>query len=50
MYHTPIRTFNREIKVPESVHSVLEQWIQRDVIEKVKDTREEEEEEDEQEQ
>jgi len=36
--------------VPQSVHSVLEQWIQRDVIEKVEDTREEEEEEDEQEQ
>ncbi|ROL47209.1 hypothetical protein DPX16_19007 [Anabarilius grahami] len=51
MYHTPIRTFNREIKEPESVHSVMEQWIHRDVIEKVEDTREEEdEEEDEQEQ
>ncbi|ROL45733.1 Nuclear GTPase SLIP-GC, partial [Anabarilius grahami] len=44
IYHTPIRTINREIKEPESVHSVLEQWIQRDVIEKVEDTREEEDE------
>jgi len=38
------------MKEPESVHSVLEQWIQRDVIEKVEDSREEEEEEEEDEQ